>query len=207
MYRTDDKRAKLTGTHLECAVRVRFTEAEDRAIARLAQRYTRGAKAPWIRLCALVGQEALAQCAIEQVRALTEATQLDHDTLARLVVQLQFNPSNDERYPTGTHILEEAPMSMHDPQTPTFIDNPAQRKALDQAIQHSVDLALQAEALRAKGDQTGWHQHMAAYHQNEADVIAQRPRYPDDLATQLRAKASIAYHERHAAIHLQQSAA
>lgn len=59
MYRDDDRRAKCDGTHLECATRVRFTEAEDAQLERMAAMYTAGRKAPWIRRCALLGQRIL----------------------------------------------------------------------------------------------------------------------------------------------------
>lgn len=59
MYRDDDRRAKEYGTHLENATRVRFTEAEDAEIERLAAMYTAGRKAPWIRRCTLLGQKIL----------------------------------------------------------------------------------------------------------------------------------------------------
>lgn len=91
MYRDDDRRAKQDGTHLECATRVRFTEAEDAQIERMAAMYTAGRKAPWIRRCALLGQRILqvrnerALAALIEGRAMSEE---EHQAFAQMMADL-----------------------------------------------------------------------------------------------------------------------
>lgn len=79
MYRDDDRRAKQDGTHLECAVRVRFTAEEDAELDRLAAMYTAGRKAPWVRRCALLGQRILTVRHARLFAALAEGRPLDEE--------------------------------------------------------------------------------------------------------------------------------
>ena len=95
MYRADDRRAKVDGTHLEHATRVRFTAEEDAELERLAAMYTAGRKAPWIRRCALLGQRILAVrherlfAALAEGRPLDEAEQQAYAQLIAALVEEQ----------------------------------------------------------------------------------------------------------------------
>lgn len=91
MYRDDDRRAKCDGTHLEHATRVRFTEAEDLQLERMAAMYTAGRKAPWIRRCALLGQRILQVRNERMLAALIEGRSLtdeEQQAFAQLIASL-----------------------------------------------------------------------------------------------------------------------